>query len=97
MGPAIVLFVAVIILSIVYSNFSELRPSDAAMASVLALLLAAVTFVYWRRYHRKVVPVELDENWLGFGNLDLGQVMDEVVGKYGEEVGYWKNRTGRIE
>ncbi|PQA89253.1 hypothetical protein [Hyphococcus luteus] len=53
--------------------------------------------VYWRWHHRIVVPSELDENWLGYGNLELGKVMDEVVGKYGEEVGYWKNRTGRVE
>lgn len=97
MGPAFVLFFGTIGLAITYSMAPFLLPGDFAMGIVFLALLAFVSVFYWLRYHRKVVPIELEENWIGFDNLELGKVMDEVVGAYGEEVGYWKNRTGRAE
>jgi hypothetical protein len=32
-------------------------------------------------------------DWLGFDNLNVDQAMDDVVGKYAEDVGFWKNRV----
>jgi hypothetical protein len=34
-------------------------------------------------------------DWLGFDNLNVDRGMDEVVGKYAEDVGYWKGRLDR--
>ncbi len=41
-------------------------------------------------------PVIFDElnqtNWLGYDNLDVGRQMDEVIGKFAEEIGLWRGR-----
>ncbi len=38
---------------------------------------------------------EIDQGeWISFHTLRLNQVLGEVVGKYAEDVGYWKNRIG---
>lgn len=34
-------------------------------------------------------------DWLGFHNFNVDRGMDEVVGKYAEDVGYWKGRLDR--
>ena len=34
-------------------------------------------------------------DWLGFDNFNVDRGMDEVVGKYAEDVGYWKGRLDR--
>lgn len=33
-------------------------------------------------------------DWLGFENFNVDRGMDDVVGKYAEDVGYWKGRLG---
>ncbi|MEM9168217.1 MAG: hypothetical protein AAGC56_01080 [Pseudomonadota bacterium] len=44
----------------------------------------------------RVITAELDlQDWRGFDTLRLGEKMDEVVGKYVEEIGYWKQRFDR--
>jgi hypothetical protein len=38
---------------------------------------------------------EIDQGeWISFHTLRLDAVMSEIVGKYAEDVGYWKNRVG---
>lgn len=38
---------------------------------------------------------EIDQGeWISFHTLRLNQVLGEVIGKYAEDVGYWKNRVG---
>jgi len=38
---------------------------------------------------------EIDQGeWISFHTLKLNAVLGEVVGKYAEDVGYWKNRVG---
>ena len=32
--------------------------------------------------------------WISFHTLRLNATMGEIVGKYAEDVGYWKNRVG---
>jgi hypothetical protein len=34
-------------------------------------------------------------DWLGFDDFDVDRGMDQVVGKYAEDVGYWKGRLDR--
>jgi hypothetical protein len=34
-------------------------------------------------------------DWLGFDNFNVDKGMDDVVGKYAEDVGYWKGRLDR--
>jgi len=38
---------------------------------------------------------EVDQGeWISFHTLKLDEVLGDVVGKYAEDVGYWKNRVG---
>ncbi len=65
-------------------------PTWQPLAAVGILILYAVLV------RRRVIPVELQQqDWRGFDNLQLGKKMDEVVGKYVEEIGYWKTRLDR--
>ncbi|MEM8771819.1 MAG: hypothetical protein AAGD92_09255 [Pseudomonadota bacterium] len=58
-----------------------------------ALLIGLAYFVLIRI---PVITEELDrQEWRGFDKLNLGEKMDEVVGKYASEIGYWKQRLER--
>jgi hypothetical protein len=56
------------------------------------LLLVAVVFLA-----RAMRPIdEMNQaDWLGFDDFDVDRGMDQVVGKYAEDVGYWKGRLDR--
>lgn len=63
-------------------------------------LIAAGSFllgvVYFILIRIPVITEELQQqDWRGFSKLQLGEKMDEVVGKYAEEIGYWKQRLER--
>lgn len=46
---------------------------------------------------RAMTPIdEMNQtDWLGFDDFDVDRGMDQVVGKYAEDVGYWKGRLDR--
>ncbi len=46
---------------------------------------------------RAMAPIdEMNQtDWLGFDDFDVDRGMDQVVGKYAEDVGYWKGRLDR--
>lgn len=58
-----------------------------------ALLVALAVYFL----SRAMVPIdEMNQaDWLGFDDLDVDRGMDQVVGKYAEDVGYWKGRLDR--
>jgi hypothetical protein len=67
--------------------------SFALTAMSLAVMLGIFLFVYFDRIHSVVLSEELSRlDWLGYENLNVSSAMDEVVGKYAEEVGFWKER-----
>lgn len=73
------------------------RPGDSATAGIFMFLFVSLAAVFLRLYYKTVIVKELDHStWLGFDNLQVSKAMDDVVGKYGEEVGYWKNRLGGV-
>ncbi len=52
--------------------------------------------VYLHLITKVVIADELDQtDWLGFDDLNVSAAMDEVVGKYAEDVGFWKGRFDR--
>jgi hypothetical protein len=57
--------------------------------------LLAVLALYF--LSRAMVPFdEMNQaDWLGFDDFDVDRGMDQVVGKYAEDVGYWKGRLDR--
>jgi hypothetical protein len=55
--------------------------------------LALLTLFYYNRIGAVVLGEELSRlDWLGYSHLDVSSAMDAVVGKYAEDVGYWKSR-----
>jgi hypothetical protein len=67
-------------------------PGIAFYAGFAVLLGLAVFFL-----NRAMRPFdEMNQtDWLGFDNLNVDKGMDQVVGKYAEDVGYWKGRLDR--
>lgn len=61
-------------------------------AGFALLVLLAVVFL-----SRAMTPFdEMNQtDWLGFDDFDIDRGMDQVVGKYAEDVGYWKGRLDR--
>ncbi len=48
----------------------------------------------WVILARALNPIDEfnQKDWLGFDNINVDKGMDDVVGKYAEEIGYWKSR-----
>ena len=61
----------------------------AGFALVLALAL------YFLSRAMKPIDEMNQADWLGFDDFDVDRGMDQVVGKYAEDVGYWKGRMDR--
>ncbi len=68
-------------------------PVAAAAVGVGYIVFAGLSI--WQIL-RKVVLEELNQmNWLGYDNLEVGVQLDEVIGKYAEDIGLWKGRFDR--
>lgn len=71
------------------------RLADLGLVFVLLFVsLLAIYTVFLRRSMMSIDEINQDE-WIGFDSLLLENVLGEIVGKYAEDVGYWKNRMGR--
>lgn len=63
-------------------------------ALIVGFLFVALFYV--ERINKVVIAEELDQlDWLGYDNLNVSAAMDDVVGKYAEDVGFWKGRLDR--
>ena len=70
------------------------RLADLGMIFIiLFVVLLAVYAGFLRRSMASIDEINQDE-WIGFDSLLLEHVLGEIVGKYAEDVGYWKNRIG---
>jgi hypothetical protein len=70
----------------------------AARDAIWGLALATVALFIWyqRLIARVVLADELSQlDWLGYSTLNVSDAMDAVVGKYAEDVGFWKGRFDR--
>lgn len=86
---------------VLYNLFSASAAATGYVPSVsVAVAIGVGYFLFaalsvWQ-FLRKVVLEELNQmNWLGFDNLEVGAQMDEVIGKYAEDIGLWKGRFDR--
>ncbi|MDF1769770.1 hypothetical protein [Maricaulis sp.] len=71
------------------------RLTDLGLVFVLLFVSLLVIYaVFLRRSMMSIDEINQDE-WIGFDSLLLENVLGEIVGKYAEDVGYWKNRMGR--
>lgn len=94
--PALIVSGSALIAFLYSSKTISLGDSFANNGSVLIILISALVFAYIKLIYKVVIANEFDQsNWLGFDNLSVGKALDDVVGKYAEEVGYWKNRLER--
>lgn len=60
---------------------------------VLFVLVAALYAFFLTSSMNALEEIDQGE-WISFHTLRLNAVLGEVVGKYAEDVGYWKNRVG---
>ncbi len=94
--PILVVTGSALIALLFWSKAISLGGNAINNGSILIILASALTFTYVKLIYKVVIANEFDQsNWLGFDNLSVGKAMDDVVGKYAEEVGYWKNRLER--
>lgn len=68
----------------------------AALGWVFAVLFVLVVALYaFFLINAMKALEEIDQGeWISFHTLRLDAVMSDIVGKYAEDVGYWKNRVG---
>lgn len=67
-------------------------PGPVFYVGFAALVVLAAAFL---RHSMNSIDEMNQADWLGFDNLNVDRGMDEVVGKYAEDVGYWKGRLDR--
>ncbi len=68
-------------------------PPTRLIPAIVGFFLA---ILYFFLVNIGVLGEELDQvDWLGYDNLNVSKQMDEVVGKYAEDVGFWKGRFER--
>jgi hypothetical protein len=78
--------------------FTERAPFDTILAlgwvfAVLFVLVVALYAFFLINAMKALQEIDQGE-WISFHTLRLDAVMSEIVGKYAEDVGYWKNRVG---
>jgi hypothetical protein len=88
-------------LATIYMNVDLLTRYGASFSDPLVVplyaatmtILIALTLYYVDRIGAVVLGEELSRlDWLGYEHLDVSSAMDAVVGKYAEDVGFWKSR-----
>jgi len=92
-------FLAALIAALaVLSAFSGLSPfvTVLSLGWVFLTLFVLVAVLYGFFLSTSMTALEeIDQGeWISFHTLRLNQVLGEVIGKYAEDVGYWKNRVG---
>ncbi len=75
------------------SSYMEQVGSASWIFYVFFGLLILLYMYFLTNSLSSIEEVNQDE-WIGFDNLQLEEVLGDVVGKYAEDVGYWKNRVG---
>ncbi len=93
--PAILLVAGVIVGAMQQGVFTV--PTLAELVRCVSLgAFGVVVFAYFWLINKVVIAEELNQaDWLGFDDLNVSSAMDEVVGKYAEDVGFWKGRFDR--
>ena len=86
---------------IMFSILSQMGLFDpfvriAELGWVFAVLFVTVVVIYVGFLTNAMGSLEeIDQGeWISFHTLRLNATMGEIVGKYAEDVGYWKNRVG---
>ncbi|MAC89571.1 hypothetical protein [Maricaulis sp.] len=69
----------------------------ADLGIIFVLLFISMLIIYGGFLRRSMMSIDEinQDEWIGFDSLLLENVLGEIVGKYAEDVGYWKNRMGR--
>jgi hypothetical protein len=86
---------AVLTLGLGFGQWTKDLPSPLVTLVQLAAI-AGLSILYWQRIFKPVIGEEFQRlDWLGYDRLNVSSVMDDVVGKYAEDVGFWKGRLER--
>jgi hypothetical protein len=65
------------------------------LAFYIGFAVLVLLYVYFMSHAMKPIDEMNQSDWLGFDDLNVDKGMDQVVGKYAEDVGYWKGRLDR--
>ncbi len=60
----------------------------------VAFPVLIVAYFWFLNRSMKSIQEFNQREWIGFDNLQLEEVIGSIVGKYAEDVGYWKTRVG---
>ncbi|XBQ16768.1 MAG: hypothetical protein ABL308_02580 [Oceanicaulis sp.] len=90
--------VALAVLLLALGVFTARAPFETILAlgwvfAVLFVLVVALYAFFLINAMKALEEIDQGE-WISFHTLRLDAVMSEIVGKYAEDVGYWKNRVG---
>jgi hypothetical protein len=87
-----VLLPAIIAVGFLAADATQVALPESTIAIVSAAYASGAAFALYL-INRNVVMDELNQmNWLGYDNLHLAKQMDEVIGKFAEEIGLWRGR-----
>ncbi len=88
-----------VVLVLVAALFSAFDTVDVigmltGLSPAFFICFAALIWLYSMFLSRSMTSIEeMDQlDWLGFDNMRLDNAIGQVVGKYAEDVGYWKSR-----
>ena len=88
------LFWALALMLVLHLDFGAVIAGPGIFFYVGFGVLALVAIVFLLRAMRPIDEMN-QADWLGFDDFDIDRGMDQVVGKYAEDVGYWKGRLDR--
>lgn len=90
-----------VVLALLNLGLSEWTGFDAGarladLGIIFLILFVVLVSIYVRFLRRSMASIDEinQDEWIGFDSLLLENVLGEIVGKYAEDVGYWKNRIG---
>jgi hypothetical protein len=94
---SLVLLVGFTLLLVTGLSHIDLVALFAAPGLLFYIAYAVLVLLYVYFLSRAMVPIdEMNQaDWLGFDDFNVDKGMDQVVGKYAEDVGYWKGRLDR--
>lgn len=96
------LFIAVLAVGLYVADLVSMISAGALFGSLspffylFFLLLIALYIHFLVSSVRGIMESIKQDEWIGFDNLRFHETMADVVGKFAEDVGYWKNRVGGI-
>ena len=91
-------FLALSAFAVVVGVYGEAGFLWSLVSNVSPAFYVSFALLFWLYYiflsnSMKTVQELNQLDWLGYDNFHVAEAMDVIVGKYAEDVGYWKTRV----